>query len=423
MEIFAIIVLAGVCLWLGWKLSRLEKGIRVILDALHAESLPDRYTLHPAAREGSLAQVSRAVFDSLDEAKLQKSLANSRREILDFVMNQIEDALFITDAQQIIKYTNHAAQKFFSDGEISLGSQLIEECLDHRIADHAAGVLETGFRKQKIITQTNPPKSFIVDAGPIDSNHPLGPGIWILIRDITDEVQTEQIRKDFVANASHELRTPLSIIKGHLEMLEEEIDSKTFQVLQKHTERITKIVDDMLTISKLENNDPEDRMLNKMDFDFGECINGIVEQLQPLIAEHNTVLSIGLPKKKLRKFYGDRFYFDQIFFNLIENALKQNPKPGIKIEVNISREKQTDAFVIEVIDNGVGIPNAALKDIFKRFYRVEAHHSQAIKGTGLGLSIVKRAVEAHHGLVTVESQAGKRTCFRIILPLQLTEEG
>jgi len=338
-EIFAIIVLAGVCLWLGWKLSRLEKGIRVILDALHAESLPDRYTLHPAAREGSLAQVSRAVFDSLDEAKLQKSLANSRREILDFVMNQIEDALFITDAQQIIKYTNHAAQKFFSDGEISLGSQLIEECLDHRIADHAAGVLETGFRKQKIITQTNPPKSFIVDAGPIDSNHPLGPGIWILIRDITDEVQTEQIRKDFVANASHELRTPLSIIKGHLEMLEEEIDSKTFQVLQKHTERITKIVDDMLTISKLENNDPEDRMLNKMDFDFGECINGIVEQLQPLIAEHNTVLSIGLPKKKLRKFYGDRFYFDQIFFNLIENALKQNPKPGIKIEVNISREK------------------------------------------------------------------------------------
>jgi len=76
-----------------------------------------------------------------------------------------------------------------------------------------------------------------------------------------------------------------------------------------------------------------------------------------------------------------------------------------------------------VIDNGVGIPNAALKDIFKRFYRVEAHHSQTIKGTGLGLSIVKRAVEAHHGLVTVESQAGKRTCFRIILPLQLTEEG
>ncbi len=415
--------MAGGCLWLSWKVNRLRNGIRSITDALRSESLPDRESLHPAAREGSLSQVSSAIFDSLDEAELQKSLSDGRREILDFVLNQIENALFITDDQQTIKYSNLAAQKLFSAEKNQEGSQLIEECLDHRIADHAQSVLETGFRAQEVITLANPPKSLLIDAGPIDSSHPLGPGVWLLICDITAEVQTEQIRKDFVANASHELRTPLSIIKGHLEMLEEEIDGKTFHVLQKHTERITHIIDDMLTISKLEKSDPEDRLLNRKDFDWGECINGIIEQLQPLIDEHGTTLSVDLPKKKQREFYGDQFYFDQIFFNLIENALKQNPKPGLKIDVKIFREKLTNAFIIEVVDNGVGIPNAALTDIFKRFYRVETHHSQIIKGTGLGLSIVKRAVEAHHGSVSVESQSGKRTCFRITLPSQQTQEG
>ena len=197
----------------------------------------------------------------------------------------------------------------------------------------------------------------------------------------------------------------------------------TFKVLSKHTERIADIVEDMLTISKLERGDPDDRILNREEFDLGDCIHGIVEQLQPLIDEHGTKISIELPDEKPCQYYGDRFHFDQIFFNLIENALKQNRKEGLKIIVRVSREKQNNSFIIEIIDNGVGIPSSAIEDVFKRFYRVETHHSPAIKGTGLGLSIVKRAVEAHHGSVSVESQPGKRTCFRITLPSPQTEKG
>ena len=112
---------------------------------------------------------------------------------------------------------------------------------------------------------------------------------------------------------------------------------------------------------------------------------------------------------------GDRFYWTQTLFNLVENALKQNPHKDLRIEVN--SEETCKNINISVIDNGVGIPSADLPYIFRRFYRVEKHHSQLqIKGTGLGLSIVKRAIEAHHGTITVTAVPGQETKGRRTIP-------
>ena len=115
----------------------------------------------------------------------------------------------------------------------------------------------------------------------------------------------------------------------------------------------------------------------------------------------------------------DRFYWDQIFFNLIENALKENQADG-KLILTISFNRTKGESVICIRDNGVGIPRADLPFIFKRFYRVAKHHSQTIKGTGLGLSIVRRAIESHGGTITVDSTLGVETIFTIRLP-DLTE--
>jgi signal transduction histidine kinase len=113
--------------------------------------------------------------------------------------------------------------------------------------------------------------------------------------------------------------------------------------------------------------------------------------------------------------HGDRFYWTQILFNLIENALKQNPHPGLLVTIRTARS--ATALLLEITDNGIGIPAADLPYIFKRFYRVEKHHSQNItKGTGLGLSIVKRAIEAHGGTITCHSAPGIQTTFHITLP-------
>ena len=113
---------------------------------------------------------------------------------------------------------------------------------------------------------------------------------------------------------------------------------------------------------------------------------------------------------------GDRFYWTQILFNLVENALKQNVSSAIKMTV--IAEVHDGEVSISICDDGVGIPAADLPYIFKRFYRVEKHHSQSeIKGTGLGLSIVHRAIEAHGGTITASSIPGQKTCFVILLPV------
>jgi two-component system phosphate regulon sensor histidine kinase PhoR len=115
---------------------------------------------------------------------------------------------------------------------------------------------------------------------------------------------------------------------------------------------------------------------------------------------------------------GDRFYWTQILFNLVENALKQNPQ--MPLAVTVGWREEEPGLIIWVEDNGVGIPSSDLPFIFRRFYRVEKHHSQEeIKGTGLGLSIVRRAVEAHEGKIEVGSIPGEATRFEITLPRQM----
>ena len=204
----------------------------------------------------------------------------------------------------------------------------------------------------------------------------------------------------------------MSILNGYLEILDEDGDDSTISVMKKHTDRLTRIVEDMLTISKLESNQADESLLRMELFDISECINGTIERLQLLIDRHDTVISVEYPKEGLRGFYGDPYYWDQVFFNLVENALKQNARLGLKITVRVKRLEVNDRFEIDVIDNGVGIPAADLEGVFKRFYKVDKQHASGeLKGTGLGLSIVKRAIEAHHGSISVTSQPGRENVF------------
>ena len=243
--------------------------------------------------------------------------------------------------------------------------------------------------------------------------------IQLIMRDITSEVQTDQIRKDFVANASHELRTPLSIIAGYLENLTEEdgLDNKEIaknmlSTMERHVDRINRIVEDMLVISKLESN--ESTPLKVESFNLSSCVRDVIERLDLLIEKQNAKVAIDIPEITLT---GDRFYWTQILFNLIENALKQNTSTSVEVKVKVMKKNKTSPIVISVSDNGVGIPPADLPFIFKRFFRVEKHHSQnQIKGTGLGLSIVKRAVEAHGGTIEATSTPGTETTFTMTIP-------
>lgn len=405
------VILAVICLALFLRLRFLFKGIANLTAAIKQSPAPSTKNLRLT---GALGNLTRATLNHVTEADLQRDSANGSRQIQKVLLDGVKDSLFIVNQNQEIRFANKAATELFDTGDI-LGRPLIEVCLDHQFTETVELAMQTDGPIQDQVKLNNDKRTFLIEAGKVDPSYQIGDGAWLMIRDISSELHAEQIRQDFVANASHELRTPLSIIKGYLEMMSRDPrHANGVKVMLKHTDRLTRIVDDMLMISRIESPDG-DQMQNKAVFDIGDCVYDMIEQLKPMIEAQKAVIKFNLPPEpEQREFFGDRFYWDQIFFNLVENALKQNPAPGLKITIKV--EKVSGRFEIRIIDNGVGIPSADLPDIFKRFYRVDKSHAQTIKGTGLGLSIVKRAVEAHHGTISVTSQPGASTSFNISLP-------
>ncbi len=349
------------------------------------------------------------------------------------LLDALSDAFLIVDADHRVRFVNAAARDLFNQREL-IDRSIEESLLDPRLLQGLLHSIKTGEHVQSrlVLSQQTSPRGDLenrgtnawhVDAAPLPNPESLRPLTRVLIRDVTTEHQLDQVRKDFVANASHELRTPLAIINGYLEnLLEDEILKDTamahrfLTIMRKHADRVSRIIEDMLVISKLESG--EASALNIEPFRFRSCIDDVLERLESLITNQSATIKINMANPDLI-IQGDRFYWTQVLFNLIENALKQNPLGKLTVEIGCN--VVGNHVCIDVADNGVGIPSADLAHIFRRFYRVEKHHSQQeIKGTGLGLSIVKRAVEAHHGKISVTSKPGIETKFSIAIPHALT---
>lgn len=345
------------------------------------------------------------------------------------LLDGLTDAFLLCDQDTLICYANLAAKKMFPGRDL-IGRSPQDLFPDSRFIEliDACRSMGSSVRRRLVLPQQLSPLGSLENRGEncwlIDlatltkKDHPEA-RLRIMLRDLTAEHQSEQVRKDFVANASHELRTPLAIIKGYLENLLEDggirdvAQAQRFlQIMEKHTDRVVRIIDDMLMISRLESG--EAASLRSEPFEILSCVHDVIERLEHMIhTQEASVDTSSIDPQLLIK--GDRFYWTQILFNLVENALKQNPKLGLKVAITAEvKEGQT---MISVADNGIGIPTAHLPFIFKRFYRVDINHTNsAIKGTGLGLSIVKRAVEAHGGQICVSSMPLQQTKFTITLP-------
>ncbi len=240
-------------------------------------------------------------------------------------------------------------------------------------------------------------------------------GAVAAFHDISRLKNLERMRQDFVANVSHELRTPLTTIKGYVETLlegawKEEVGFQFLQVIQRHTDRLTKIVEDLLTLSRIES---KGFQLKTEKVSVIELIEDAFEFVSQGAEKKGILISRGqIPSHLFVQ--GDRDYLGQVFVNLLDNAIKYTPEGGA-IEVSvIEREDQQILFLVK--DNGIGIPREDLSRIFERFYRVDKGRPQEMGGTGLGLSIVKHIVQANGGKVWAESQPGKGSTFYFTLP-------
>jgi two-component system phosphate regulon sensor histidine kinase PhoR len=366
---------------------------------------------------------------ALELTQLCQGETEQARDERNLLLDALGDAFILVNSEGVIRFANSAAHQLFGNRELN-GRHIREAFPDPRLIDSIMPCINTGepVRSELVLPQQSSPlgdsenrgiNAWRVDAARLPNTLRGGSTTRVIIRDLTAEHQTEQIRKDFVANASHELRTPLAIINGYLENLIEDdmvsdrdIARHYLGIMRKHADRISRIVEDMLVISRLESG--EASTLKVEPFFVGSCVNDVLERLESVIRNQGADVRNLLPVKG-PLIHGDRFYWTQVFFNLIENALKQNPHPGLLVEVGC--EETADAYRVSVSDNGIGIPSDDLPHIFRRFYRVEKHHSQReIKGTGLGLSIVKRAIEAHGATIQVTSTPGQETRFLIAMP-------
>jgi len=426
-EIFIIIAL-GASAFFAVRYFQLTRSIEDLARSLSKGGVETPLEVPSATSGRAIGLLRRAVLNSVAEAALIRDSERRQREFQEALLNEIKDAIFILDRNREIRFLNKAATILFPSDQPYKARAFIDVCRDHRVYDTLELADEVGAKVSDHITlritdsQTGRLKeiTLLVEAEPLSfgqSNQ--NTGAWILMKDISRQLETEQIRQDFVANASHELRTPLSIINGYLETMDDSdvdlsqaINRRAIRTMRKHGERIARIVDDMLTISKLES---ASDLLNLEPFDLRDSVDEMIGQLMPIIEQNHARVNVNADPAFGWILAGDRFYWDQIFFNLIENALKQNPGPGLTI--TISFREDGGRYLISIADNGIGIPAADIPLVFKRFYRVQKHHAQTqVKGTGLGLSIVKRAVEAHHGRIEVDSQPGVMTVFTVSVP-------
>jgi two-component system sensor histidine kinase VicK len=243
-------------------------------------------------------------------------------------------------------------------------------------------------------------------------------GVLVVLHDITEQHRNEERRKEFVANVSHELRTPLTNVRSYAETIRDsgediprDMENNFLDIIINETDRMTHIVQDLLTLSRLDAGNTE---LNLTRFSFREAIESVCRANALEAKRRGHELACRLPENGLPLISGDRARLEQVMMNVIGNAIKYTPDGG---HINVTAGAEDDSVWMEVADDGIGIPEKDRDRIFDRFYRVDKARSRESGGTGLGLSIAKEIVERHHGSIGLGAHEGKGTTIRLVLPI------
>jgi len=333
---------------------------------------------------------------------------SSRKEELNSIISSIQEGLLALDKKGFIVLSNESIRKIISDVQFD-GKHYWEVI---REPQFNALVNSLGPEKKSCTTEiVISGKTFLCSATSLGAQEKT----VVMFHDITEVKRVEKIKKDFVVNVSHELRTPLTSIKGFVETLEEESDEKNreyVKIIKRNTERLTNIVEDLLLLSELEE---KGAALHLEGCDLKSMIEHIRKIFEHRLTAKGLILKIEA-QQDLPAITADAFKLEQVFINLIDNAIKYTEKGGITITL-VCRDT---CVQIEVQDTGIGIPREHLTRIFERFYVVDASRSRQLGGTGLGLSIVKHIILLHNGTIAVQSNAGAGTKFIITLPVTIS---
>ncbi|PDM39489.1 MULTISPECIES: cell wall metabolism sensor histidine kinase WalK [unclassified Geobacillus] len=362
---------------------------------------------------GQLAMTFNNLTKKLQEA--QATTEGERRK-LESVLTHMTDGVIATDRRGRIILINDAALNILNVSRETVLSSSIIDVLG--IGDQYTFETLLEERDSLILDFSTDEELYILRASlsVIQKESGLINGLIVVLHDITEQEKIDRERREFVANVSHELRTPLTTMKSYLEALAEgawqdkAIAPRFIEVVQTETERMIRLVNDLLQLSKL---DSKDYKLNKSWVNFSEYFHKVIDRFE-LTKSENITFVRKIPKEAIF-IEIDKDKITQVLDNIISNAIKYSPQGG---KITFRVRELADEIIVSVNDEGVGIPKADLAKVFERFYRVDKARSRKLGGTGLGLAIAKELVIAHGGTIWAESKEHKGTTIFFTLPLE-----
>jgi two-component system sensor histidine kinase ResE len=372
---------------------------------------------------GQLANAFNLMAQKLDETI--KAL-NQEKEHLKSIIRSMIDAVLTIDANGEVVLTNPQGRQLLKDWrEIQWNEwqPLFENQIPEPLQQLFDQVVQGASELSSILHVKSNTWSVVMT--PLYADDQLR-GVVAVLRNVTEQYKLEKLRKDFVANVSHELRTPLAMLQGYSEaLLDDVVDDveqrrEFAQVILDESLRMGRLVRDLLDLARMEAGHIE--MTFRM-VDVPKLLTRVQRKFMVVAKERQVTLNVELSDESLKLFHADEDRLEQVFTNLIDNALRHSPeRTTIAIRAQHSTYRDHSAVEFQVGDQGEGIPTEDLPYVFDRFYKADkARTPDATKGTGLGLAIVKNIILAHQGLVNVSSTLGKGTTFMFIIPNDFTQ--
>jgi two-component system phosphate regulon sensor histidine kinase PhoR len=427
-----IVILIG--LIQGKRITKSIEEITAFSKEVASGSFRKRLLLR---EKDELGELAKNVSDMALELNRRLKQSEEEKLKMEAILRNMSDGLMLTDTKGKILLTNTAAKNFFGIESDIEGKTLMETLRKTELMGLIENVVET-VQTVSCETEVTYPKELclMTTAAPFLVKGEVS-GVVLAFHDITRLKQLEDVRKDFVANVSHEIKTPITAIKGFAEtLLEGAIDDrenapKFLKAIKNHSERLNSLVNDLLTLSRIELGDIK---IQKEDVNLDDVVDTVFATLKDKARGKGLYLKKEISPEIL-EIKADRDRLIQILLNLVDNGIKFTEDGGVTVRVRSSEfgvqsmgkivsELKTqhselagfDYIEICVEDTGIGIPKKHIPRLGERFYRVDRARSRELGGTGLGLAIVKHLVKAHGWEMDIESTQGQGTKVKIIIP-------
>lgn len=420
--VFVLVILAAIIMQfviidhtVGLSDQMVESTMRVLED--FTEGRFDSRITDVAAASQSVAAKYNATLGRVQDRVFRQQRRNI---VFGQMLNQMRQGLITVDREKYITFANGVSGELFGVSVKDSEGRALSEIFQSEELEKVIGeAMEMG--TGNLCTADMDGKR------PGGGNRPLRAyasslfregkcsGAMVIVEDITELRKLEQLRTDFAANVSHEMKTPLTSIKGFVETLQAGvIDNPTMarkflDIIMIEADRLTRLINDILSITKLESGDEE---VEIKPIALDKAVMEVCELLK-IHAQEKEVRLIAAPNEKPAYVMGNPDRVKQLLINLIENGIKYN-KTGGSVSIKVFEDKANVNLIIA--DTGIGIKEEHLSRLFERFYRVDKGRSRAMGGTGLGLAIVKHIVNTMNGMIEVHSKYGEGTEFLITLP-------